>query len=66
MNKYSIFSNVMLYITIIVFLSFIIFKKQLLSNENYIYSAVVGISVILIGLASVILYYIEEYKSKKK
>jgi uncharacterized membrane protein len=56
----------MLYITIIVFLSFIIFKKQLLSNENYIYSAVVGISVILIGLASVILYYIEEYKSKKK
>ena len=54
----------MLVIMTIVFLSYAVFKDELLKSEYYNYFNVIGIIVILLGFISVILYYISK-KNKK-
>ena len=58
------FINIMLVIMTIVFLSYAVFKDELLKSEYYNYFNVIGIIVILLGFISVILYYISK-KNKK-
>ena len=65
MKKTSKFLNVMLVIMTIIFLSYNVFKEELLKSNYYNYFAVVGIIVILLGFVSVILYYISKKKHKE-
>jgi membrane protein required for beta-lactamase induction len=64
MNKYSKLLNSTFIIMLIVFLSFTMFEDVLFNERYLIFSAIIGVAVLLLGFIAILLHSLEKHKKK--